>query len=73
MTSSNRPKNALSHGVYANDVVLPWENEQDFKYLLESIRAEFCPSGASEEEVVFDIVASEKGPKAQNVRRVRAT
>ncbi len=43
------------HGVYASDVVLPWENEQDFKDLLENIRAEFCPSGASEEEVVLDI------------------
>ena len=24
------------------------------------------------EEVIFDIVASEKGPKAENVRRIRA-
>jgi hypothetical protein len=55
VSSSNRPKNALSHGVYASDVVLDWENEHDFKDLLENNRAEFCPNGASEEEAVFDI------------------
>jgi hypothetical protein len=57
MSSSNRPKNALSHGVYASDVVLHWENEQDFKDLLEDVRAEFCPNGASEEDAVFDIAS----------------
>ena len=54
MSGSDRPKNALSHGVYASDVVLHWENEQDFRDLLENLRAEFCPTGASEEEAVFD-------------------
>jgi hypothetical protein len=57
MPNSNRPKNALSHGVYASDVVLDWENEQDFKDLLENLRAEFCPNGVSEEDVVFDIAS----------------
>jgi hypothetical protein len=57
MSGSNRPKNALSHGVYASDVVLHWENEQDFRDLLENLRAEFCPNGASEEEAVFDIAS----------------
>jgi hypothetical protein len=47
----------LSHGVYASDVVLDWENEQDFKDLFENLRAEFCPNGASEEEAVFDIAS----------------
>jgi hypothetical protein len=47
----------LSHGVYASDVVLHWENEQDFWDLLENLRAEFCPNGASEEEAVFDIAS----------------
>jgi hypothetical protein len=27
---SKRPKNALSHGLYASDVVLNWESENDF-------------------------------------------
>jgi len=57
MSGSDRPKNALSHGVYASDVVLHWENEQDFRDLLENLRAEFCPNGASEEEAVFDIAS----------------
>ena len=57
MSGSDRPKNALSHGVYASDVVLHWENEQDFRDLLENLRAEFCPNGASEEEAMFDIAS----------------
>jgi hypothetical protein len=57
MSSSNRPKNALSHGVFASDVVLDWENKEDFEDLLENLRAEFCPNGASEEEAVFDIAS----------------
>ena len=35
-----RPKNALAHGLYASDLVLAWENEQDFVDLHESIRQE---------------------------------
>jgi hypothetical protein len=55
VSNVKRPKNALSHGLYASDVVLAWENEQDFKDLRESLRGEFCPDGASEEEAVFDL------------------
>jgi hypothetical protein len=55
MSGSNRPKNALSHGVYASDVVLPWEREEDFERLHQNLRGEFCPDGASEEEAVFEI------------------
>jgi hypothetical protein len=55
MSNSKRSKNALSHGLYARDVVLAWENEQDFKDLHDSLREEFCPEGASEEAAVFDL------------------
>jgi hypothetical protein len=55
MSTSKRPKNALSHGIYASDVVLAWENEKDFNDLHEALRNEFCPDGASEEAAVFDI------------------
>src|SRR3981189_1277064 len=48
-------KNALTHGLYASDVVLPWEKEKDFKDLHESLRKEFGPQGASEETAVFDL------------------
>jgi hypothetical protein len=55
MSDSKRSKNALSHGLYASDVVLAWENEQDFKDLHESLREDFGPEGASEEAAVFDM------------------
>jgi hypothetical protein len=55
LSNSKRSKNALSHGLYASDVVLAWENEQDFKDLHEAFRDEFGPEGASEEGAVFDL------------------
>jgi hypothetical protein len=42
------PKNALAHGLYASDLVLAWENEQDFVDLHESIRQELNPVGSLE-------------------------
>ena len=50
-----RPKNALSHGLYASDLVLAWENEQDFVDLHESIRQELNPVGSLEDIAVLDI------------------
>ena len=38
-------KNALTHGIYAQDIVLPWEIEQDFVDLYEGLRNEFEPDG----------------------------
>ncbi|WP_298872731.1 hypothetical protein [uncultured Bradyrhizobium sp.] len=50
-----RNKNALIHGVYAKDVVLPWEDEKDFEHLLQEGRKEFSPETPLQEETVFDI------------------
>lgn len=55
MSSSKSTKNALSHGAYSNDVILPWENAQDFEDLLEGLREEYSPSGYSEDEDVRDL------------------
>jgi hypothetical protein len=57
MNSNKRPrtKNALSHGLYASDLVLAWENEQDFLDLHQSIRDELNPEGVSEDLVVLDL------------------
>ena len=38
-------KNALTHGFYATDVVLPWENQQEFDGLLRAFQDEYCPDG----------------------------
>ncbi|MGC2318975.1 MAG: hypothetical protein WA615_21170 [Bradyrhizobium sp.] len=48
-------KNALSHGAYAQDFVLPWENERDFVDLHKGLRDELEPDGPSEEEVVLGV------------------
>ena len=48
-------KNALIHGLYSSDVVMPWESRADFENLLTALRAEFNPVGAMEQETVLDL------------------
>ncbi len=48
-------KNALNHGYYSGDVVLPFESRRDFECLHTSLRDELHPVGQLEEEIVFDI------------------
>jgi hypothetical protein len=55
MRSKPKTKNALSHGLYANDLVLAWENEQDFMDLYQGIRRQLRPNGTLQDEVVLDI------------------
>jgi hypothetical protein len=46
-----RKKNALAHGVYGKDILLPWESMKDFKKLLVDLRDEFRPEGRMENEM----------------------
>jgi hypothetical protein len=48
-------KNALLHGVYASEVVLPWESEEDFERLYKDFKKEWAPKGPSQEEAVFTL------------------
>ena len=57
MSISQSSKNALTHGFYASDVVLAWENRQEFDALLQAFRDEYCPDGVSEEAAVFDLAS----------------
>jgi hypothetical protein len=57
MRSKPKAKNALTHGLYANDIVLPWEQEQDFLELHQGARVELRPVGALQDETVFEIAA----------------
>ncbi len=57
MSTSKPSKNAISHGAYSREVVLDWENEQEFKDLHEELREELFPNGRSEEEAVFDLTS----------------
>ena len=53
--SKDRNTNALMHGVYASDVILPWEKEDDFKALLAEVRKDLNPIGAVAEELAYEI------------------
>jgi hypothetical protein len=55
LSKSNTSKNALTHGFYATDVVLPWENQQEFDDLLRRYWDEYCPDGVSEEAAVSEL------------------
>ena len=55
--SNSQSKNALTHGYYASDIVLPSENQQEFEALLQAYRNEYCPDGISEEATVFDLAS----------------
>jgi hypothetical protein len=57
-TKSPASKNALIHGVYARDILLPGENEEHFYDLFNAIRSELNPESPLEEEAVLDIVRS---------------
>ena len=50
-----RNRNALVHGLYAKDVLLPWDSKEDFERLHEDLKAEFCPNGRDEEEAVLHL------------------
>ena len=44
---SKSSKNALTHGVYAQEVVLPWEDAQAFDNLHEELRRDLEAFGLS--------------------------
>jgi hypothetical protein len=48
-------QNALLHGLYARDVLLPWDSKEDFLKLHEDLKTEFFPDGRAEEEAVLDL------------------
>jgi hypothetical protein len=52
---SPRNQNALVHGLYAKDVLLPWDSREDFEKLHQDLGAEFSPRGRSEEETILDL------------------
>jgi hypothetical protein len=55
-TQSTASKNALIHGVYSSDVLLPDESEEHFDELYQALRRDLNPESPLEEEAVLDIV-----------------
>jgi hypothetical protein len=53
--SKKSKHNALVHGAYSSDVILPWESRRAFQLLLNGIRAQFNIAGTFQEEIAFDI------------------
>jgi hypothetical protein len=50
-----KPGNALAHGYYSTDVILPWESKSAFRKLHKEMLTEFKPAGAIEQELVHDL------------------
>jgi hypothetical protein len=48
-------KNALVHGLYASDIVLKWESEEEFHDLFRELKQEWLPQGRQEYETVLSI------------------
>jgi hypothetical protein len=53
--SKSRKKNALTHGIYGKDILLPWESREEFEKLLAELHDEFKPNGRMEKDIVFDV------------------
>src|SRR4051812_27242404 len=45
----------LTYGLYAKDVLLPWDDREAFKLLHAELRQELFPNGATEEQCVLDL------------------
>ncbi len=45
-------KNALKHGFYSSDFVLPGESEEEYRALHEALRQEWSAEGPTEESAV---------------------
>ena len=55
MSNSKPSKNAFSHGLYSDDVVLDCENKQEFVELWQAFRDEYSPQQKSEEAAVLEL------------------
>jgi isochorismate hydrolase len=47
--------NALRHGVLSRYTVLPWEDECEYRALLDALVAEHAPQGPTEEHLVEEL------------------
>jgi len=55
MTKKKGNRNALVHGLYSKDILLPWDSKDEFEKLHQDLRKEFSPCGRAEEECVLDL------------------
>ena len=48
MRKKDRSKNALKHGAFSRELILPGESKKEYELLLAELEAEYSPSGPSE-------------------------
>src|SRR6516225_3146438 len=48
MRKKDRSKNALKHGAFSRELILPGESRKEYELLLAELEAEYSPSGPSE-------------------------
>lgn len=53
--SGDENRNALIHGVYSRDAILPWESRDEFEKLHADLCIEFSPHGRMERDTVLDL------------------
>ena len=53
LTKNKTNRNAMVHGFYASEVILPWESEKEFERLHQDLKEEWSPCGRMELETVF--------------------
>jgi hypothetical protein len=54
-SKKTRSHNALVHGIYAKDILMPWESKEAFETLHKDLQTEFMPRGRSEEDCILDL------------------
>src|SRR6516225_3566975 len=52
MPKKDRSKNALKHGAFSRELILPGESRKDYERLLAELEAEYSPSGPTETYLV---------------------
>ena len=52
MRKKDRSKNALKHGAFSRELILPGESRKEYERLLSELEAEYSPSGPSETYLV---------------------
>ena len=48
MRKKDRSKNALKHGAFSRELILPGESKKEYELLLAELEAEYSPSGPTE-------------------------
>jgi hypothetical protein len=57
MSKRPRSKNALKHGAYSRELILPGESVEEYEALLADLMAEWMPSGPTERDLVHRLAS----------------